>query len=236
MNKTGLVTGGARGIGAEISRHLLDEGWDLIVHYNNSGDEARRLADNSGAKICGADLSQAEEVEALTDKVESTFESLDLLVNNAARFSRAALQDIDDTDWEDHMAVNARAPLFLTRRLTPLLRKNSGTIVNIVDWATRSPYPGYLSYMASKGALETLTRGLARSLAPEVRVNGIAPGPIEFPEDFPEKQKKKIIGKTLLQRQGAKKEIARAVLFLAEEATFTTGSILEVDGGRHVNS
>ncbi|MGM0381252.1 MAG: SDR family NAD(P)-dependent oxidoreductase, partial [bacterium] len=206
--KKALVTGGARGIGAAISKHLLDNGWQVLIHYHSSTEQAENFKTEPAVEVCQADLSRQYGLKKLAESIKDKYNSLDLLVNNAARFKKTPFSDTDYTDWNEQMAVNARAPFFLTQKLSPLLSKAEGSVVNIIDWATKSPYPAYLPYMASKGALETLTLGLARSLAPEVRVNGIAPGPIEFPEDFPGDQKENIIEKTPLKRQGTGKEIA----------------------------
>ena len=133
------------------------------------------------------------------------------------------------------MDVNARAPWQLSQRVSEQLADTEGSIVNLTDAAVDRPYSDRLPYFASKGALETLTRGLARALSPEVRVNAVAPGPIDFPEDYPDTKKDTVINRTLLRREGTHEEIARAVYFLAAEATYSTGTTLEIDGGRHLN-
>lgn len=230
-----LVTGGARRIGRAISNHFLDRDWEVGVHYRSSQKPAEKLTEKGSVHRFQADLGAMEEVETLVCDVLDQMGGIDLLVNNAAIFRSRALGDLDPENWEDHMSLNARAPLFLVEGLSESLAERQGAVVNILDWAIQAPYPDHLSYFASKGALATLTRGLARALAPEVRVNGVAPGPIDLPEGADPEYEESLLRKTPLKRMGRRDEVARAVYFLGVEATFTTGSILEVDGGRHVD-
>jgi len=235
MASTVLVTGGASGVGRAITERFLEADWEVLVHYHASGPRARELSERASVRPFQADLTEREGGRTLARTVRESTDGLDLLVNNAAIFRRTPLNSISESDWEQHMALNARAPFFLAQGLSELLRDAGGAVVNLLDWATRSPYPAYLPYFASKGALETMTKGLARALGPEVRVNGVAPGPIDFPEDYPEQQRQKILEASVLKRQGRREEVAEAVYFLAVNATFTTGTVLEVDGGRHLH-
>lgn len=235
MGSTALVTGGASGVGRAVTERFLRAEWDLIVHYHRSSEGADALSERDGVRPFQGDLTRGEDRRRLAEVAGEHFPLLDVLVNNAAVFRRTPLEEATEEDWEDHMNLNARAPFFLAQALTDSLRDGDGSVVNLLDWATRSPYPAYLPYFASKGALETLTRGLARALGPSVRVNGVSPGPIDFPEDYPEEQRRKIIEDTLLRRQGRREEVAEAVFFLAVKATFTTGTVVEVDGGRHLS-
>lgn len=234
MTSTVLVTGGASGVGRAVSERFLRADWDVLVHYHGSAGRAESLAGHDGVTLYRADLARGEERAGLADAVAEQHPRLDLLVNNAAVFRRTPLETATEEDWDDHMELNARAPFFMVQSLTDPLRAAEGAVVNLLDWATRSPYPAYLPYFASKGALETLTRGLARALGPTVRVNGVSPGPIDFPEGYPEQQRQAIIDDTILGRQGRREEVAEAVFFLGVKATFTTGTVVEVDGGRHL--
>lgn len=234
MDSTVLITGGASGVGRAVSERFLRAGWEVLVHYHGSAGRAESLAERDGVRLFRADLTRGEERRRLADDVAEQSPRLDLLVNNAAVFRRTPLETASEEDWEDHLGLNARAPFFLVQSLTDPLRAAEGAVVNLLDWATRSPYPAYLPYFASKGALETLTRGLARALGPTVRVNGVSPGPIDFPEGYPEEQRRAIIEDTVLERQGRREEVAEAVFFLGVKGTFTTGTVVEVDGGRHL--
>lgn len=234
MSSTVLVTGGASGVGRAISELFLQRDWEVCVHYHRSDDGARALAERDQVHRFQADLSEVDGCRELAKNVRRTTGELELVVNNAALFLRTPLEDATEEDWKRHMALNARTPFFLVRELVGPLRSTEGAVVNLLDWAVRSPYPAYLPYFASKGALETLTAGLARALGPEVRVNGVAPGPIDFPDDYPDEQRRSIIQDTLLKRQGRREEVAEAVYFLGVRATYTTGTVVEVDGGRHL--
>lgn len=233
--KKALVTGGARGIGRAVSTHLLEREWEVGIHYHSSEPSAEELSSQSNVHLFQADLRELDEVESLVENVTSRMSGIDLLVNNAAIFSPSSLSELDRKDWNEHMSLNARAPLFLVRGLHGVLASRGGAVVNILDWAIQAPYADYLPYFASKGALATLTRGLARAMAPDVRVNGVAPGPIDLPEGADPDYEQTLLDQTPLNRMGDREEVARAVYFMGVEATFTTGSILEVDGGRHVD-
>lgn len=234
MTSSVLVTGGTSDIGRAVTEKFLNEGWYVHLHYHRSEDVARNLADGeANAEMVQADLSSPGDCTALAEELGKD-PNLTVLVNNAAVF-RPTSEGDDPADWELPMNVNARAPWKLSTLLSDQLAQNNGSVVNLTDAASGRPYSDYLPYFASKGALETLTRGLARTLSPDVRVNAVAPGPIDFPEDYSESQRQTVINRTLLEREGTHEEIARSCHFLATRATYTTGSILEVDGGRHLN-
>lgn len=234
MKSSVLITGGTSDIGRAVTERFLEDGWHVHVHYHRSEEVARDLADGeSSVEMVQADLSSPEDCVSLAEELEQD-PNLTVLVNNAAVFRRTSEED-NPEDWELPMNVNARAPWKLSTLLSEQLAENAGSVVNLTDAASGRPYSDYLPYFASKGALETLTHGLARTLAPDVRVNAVAPGPIDFPEDYSESQRQTVINRTLLEREGTHEEIARTCHFLATRATYTTGSILEVDGGRHLN-
>lgn len=229
-----LVTGGTSPIGKSIVRVFLDDSWTVYLHYNSSEKTAKSFAENKNdVNLFQANLSSLEDCNKLANKIKSK-NDLHVLVNNAAVFNQVE-DTVQASDWNLPMDVNARAPWILTTKLSDQLSSNDGSVINITDAATIRPYSDYIPYFASKGALETLTKGLARAMSPGVRVNGVAPGPIDFPDSYSESKRNNVISKTLLERHGNYEEVASAVYYLAVEATYTTGNILDVDGGRHLN-
>ena len=237
--QTALVTGGARRVGAEILRHLHAAGAQVAIHCHRSQAEARALAAElnalrpDSAAVFPADLLLTESLPGLVAAVTTRFRSLDLLVNNASSFYPTPMGELSTSQWEDLMGSNLKAPLFLAQAAASPLRRARGLIVNIADIHGLRPLPGYIIYSTAKAALLHLTRALARELAPEVRVNGIAPGPVLWPESVTDAaQRQAIIDSTLLQRAGTPADVARAVRFLAADAPYVTGQVLAVDGGR----
>jgi pteridine reductase len=237
--QSALVTGGARRVGAEILRHLHAAGAQVAIHCHRSQAEARALAAElnalrpDSAAVFSADLLQTETLPGLVAAVTKRFRSLDLLVNNASSFYPTPMGELSASQWEDLMGTNLKAPLFLAQAAADPLRRAHGLIVNIADIHGLRPLPGYIIYSTAKAALLHLTRALARELAPEVRVNGIAPGPVLWPESVTDAaQQQAIIDSTLLQRAGTPADVARAVRFLAADAPYITGQVLAVDGGR----
>jgi pteridine reductase len=236
--RAALVTGGARRIGAAVVRELHARGMRIAIHYRGSGAEAEKLARELNAQrgdsatATPANLREEGEARKLVATVTKRFGGLDLLVNNASIFPRVPLAALTRAQWNELLAVNLSAPLFLAQTAAPLLAEHAGAIVNLGDaYAHRLP-TGYGAYSATKAALADLTRSLARELAPEVRVNAVAPGAILWPEPEPnENAKQKLLASIPLARLGAPADIARAVAFLAAEP-YITGVILPVDGGR----
>lgn len=233
MTKTILVTGGATGIGRTIARTFLGDGWSVVVHYNDSDSEAEELS-GAGARTIRADLSTPEGCDQVIESYQQDHDNLDLLVNNAAVYPSVESTRFRTDDWETPMNLNARAPYHLATNLAEQCIGEGGSIVNITDASISRPSPDHLPYSASKAALANLTRGLARKLGPGIRVNAVAPGPIDFPENYPEEQRSAIVDGTVLDRTGSREEVAGAVRFLAENATYTTGTTIEVDGGQHL--
>ncbi|QDW66570.1 pteridine reductase [Luteimonas granuli] len=236
-----LVTGAARRLGAAIARRLHAEGYDLSLHHRGSAGEAAALATELEAARAGSVLSlQAElgEFDRLPELVARTvgrFGRLDALVNNASAFAPATFGDIHPGHWDTMMAVNAKAPFFLAQAAAPHLRAARGAIVNLSDVYARAPRSDLAAYATSKGALEAATRALAVALAPEVRVNAVAPGAILWPEEgIDPALRERLLAMTPLGRTGTPEEIAGAVLWLLRDARYTTGSVLAVDGGRHL--
>lgn len=244
QGKVILVTGGAKRVGAAICRRLHAQGARLVVHYRSSLDEAKALYDELTQKrpdsvaLVQADLLDTELLPELIEKAANRFGQLDVLINNASSFFPTLLQHCTLEDWEDLIGSNLRAPLFLSQAAAPYLKAQRGSIVNIVDIHTERPLKNYVIYNAAKGGLLSLTKSLAVELAPEVRVNGVSPGPILWPEDgewADEAARQHIISGTLLKRCGEPDDIAKTVQFLIADAPYITGQIIAVDGGRSIH-
>jgi len=236
-----LITGGARRIGQAISEALADAGFDVAIHCNRSTEEAARLCVELRARGVDAislagDLSQVEGCQAVAQALTGTWDSLDLLVHSAASYEHKSLSEIDAEHFDTTMALNCRAPLLLTQALAPKLRRSTlpggGLVVALTDIAASQPEPGYTAYCVSKAALETLTRALALELAPEIRVNAIAPGTVLPPEDIPPEDLEAIVSSIPQGRLGQPTDIANLVVFLALKAPHVTGQVWAVDGGR----
>jgi pteridine reductase len=239
--KTVLVTGGARRVGAEIVRYLHREGANVVIHCHRSLAAAGALAAELEAVRAGstlvqaADLLDTEQLPELPAAALKRFGSLDVLINNASSFYPTPVGSITPAQWADLVGTNLKAPLFLAQAGAPALRAAQGTVINIVDIYGFRPLKQYSVYSAAKAGLIQLTRALARDLAPEVRVNAVAPGPVMWPEAaaaVDAARQQQIIASTLLKRSGSPADIARAVRFFAIDAPFVTGQILAVDGGR----
>ena len=242
QDKVVLITGGAKRVGAAICRLLHAKGARLMLHYRTSAGEARllqaelnHLREDSVALI-QADLLDLTKLASLVEQSVNRFGRLDALVNNASSFFQTPVGDITPSDWDDLIGTNVRAPLFLSQAAAPALRKTQGSIVNITDIHAERPLKNYVVYSVAKSALVGLTRSLARELAPEVRVNAVAPGPVIWPEEneFDELARQRIISHTPLRREGLPEDVAKAVHFLLADAPYVTGETIHVDGGRHV--
>src|SRR5438309_7441703 len=237
--KAVLVTGGARRLGAAIARRLHGAGASVLIHYRDSEADAVKLEaelnalrPKSAAKV-EAELLAPIAPRALVGAAMDSFGRLDLLVNNASTFFPVAIGDIESSHWEELIGSNLRAPLFISQQAAPELAKNAGAIVNIIDIHAERPLKGYPVYSIAKAGLAALTRSLALELAPEVRVNGVAPGAIAWPDDgqFEQAERARILATTPLGRIGSPEDVAEAVHFIAC-APFVTGQILAVYGGR----
>lgn len=243
-DKVILVTGGARRVGAAICRLLHRKGAQLVVHYRDSLLEAQRLQQeleqqrSDSVMLLQGDLLNIASIPTLVEQIYSHFGRLDALVNNASSFFPTLMGSYTERDWDDLIGSNLKAPLFLSQAAAPYLKKNQGSIINIVDIHADYPLRRYVIYNSAKGGLAALTRSLAVELAPEIRVNGVAPGPILWPETEEwqdDAMRAHIIDRTLLKRMGEPEDIARTVSFLIQNAPFITGQIIAVDGGRSIN-
>jgi pteridine reductase len=234
--RVALVTGGAVRVGRALSLGLADAGYDVLLTYRTSELAARDVAERlrqSGRRceILAADLADPRAADAVAEAVRSSFGRLDLLVNSAASFEDGALLDVDAERWDAVMNLNARAPHLLVRALAGLLRQAHGCVVNITDLSAFQPWTGHPHHAVSKAALVHLTRIQARALAPEVRVNAVAPGAVLPPEELSEERRRALAAAAPLRRLGSPSDVVAAVLYLAQ-AGFVTGQVLAVDGGR----
>ena len=222
---------------------LITGAAQLVLHYHRSATEAQALAAELNAERpasvtpLGGDLLDLKVLESLVEATLARHGHLDILINNASTFYATPVGTITPAQWDDLMGTNLRAPLFLSQAAAPHLRERNGLILNIADIHGMRPLRRHVVYSPAKAGLIMLTQSLARELAPEVRVNAIAPGPVEFPETgLTDEMKQEIIDKTLLKRRGSPEDIARTALFFACEAPYVTGQILAVDGGRSANT
>jgi pteridine reductase len=237
--KVALVTGAGIRVGREIALALAGLGMHIAIHYNASRAAAERTADVARelgveAESLQADLgAMADEARKLVGAVEHRWGRLDVLVNSAAIFPRTPWESIDEETWDRTLAVNLKGPFFTAWHAVDLMRRGGGgSIVNIADWAGLRPYKNYLPYVISKGGIITMTRALAKELAPQIRVNAVAPGPVLMPEEFDPRTVDRVVEGTLLKRLGNPADVAEAVVFLVSRTDFVTGHVLVVDGGR----
>jgi pteridine reductase len=241
--KTALVTGGAKRVGAAICRRLHAQGANLMVHHRASVAEARALQKELNGQraesvaLIQADLLKAASPPELVKTTVKQFGSLDILINNASSFFATAMGEITEHAWDDLIGTNLKAPLFLSQAAAAELRKRHGCIVNIVDIHAELPMKNYVVYTVAKGGLLALTRSLAREMGPEVRVNGVAPGTILWPDAAAwsdELSRQRIVNQTALKRAGEPDDIAKAVEYLVTAAPYVTGQVITVDGGRSI--
>ena len=239
MNQTILITGAAKRVGKEMALSFFKKGWNIIIHYNSSTEEAQSLADKMNAQrknsafIIQANLDNAEDVLKLAETALSLSGRIDGLINNASTFYPTPMGSFSEEHWEALMGSNLKAPLFLTQFLCETLRKNKGFIINITDINVNKALTNHSIYLAAKSGLQTITQSLAKELAPDIRVNAIAPGAILEPPNvtWTKEQKDNIIKLIPMSRMGNEKDIADAAIYLSE-AEYVTGQILNVDGGK----
>ncbi|MBB71055.1 MAG: pteridine reductase [Legionellales bacterium] len=243
MNKVILITGAGRRIGAAIARHCHHCGCNVVIHYRQSQAEAQLLADSlnqrrdNSAVTLQADFNELSSLTPLVDDAYQTWGRLDGLVNNASNFYPTPIAEATTAQWDDLFNGNAKAAFFLSQAAAEYLRDSRGTIINIIDIHGATPLKGYGIYSMAKAALQMQTKVLAKELAPAVRVNGIAPGAIAWPEaqnSLDPAQQQHIIDQTLLKRHGNEQDIAKAVEYFLLHSDYVTGEVLAVDGGRYL--
>jgi pteridine reductase len=239
MNKRILITGAAKRIGKEMALSFFNKGWDIVIHYNSSKEEAEALAHkmnserSNSAMLVQANLDNANEVEKLAEKILSKNGSIDALINNASTFYPTPVGTFSEENWNALMGSNLKAPLFLIQSLHKELEKNKGFIINVTDINVDGALVNHSIYLAAKSGLQTLTKSLAKELAPYIRVNAIAPGAILEPPntEWTSEQKNNIINAVPMKRMGTEKDIVDAAIYLSE-AEYVTGQILNIDGGK----
>jgi pteridine reductase len=240
--KVVLVTGGAKRVGAAIVRTLHGEGAHIMIHYRASAADAKVLKDQLNTARAGsaatvqAELLETETLPSVILQTLDTFGRLDALINCASTFYPTTLAEASETSWVELIGSNLKAPLFLSQAAAPHLRATRGSIINITDIHAERPLKGYVVYNIAKAGLRGLTHALARELAPDVRVNAVAPGPIMWPDDsqFNDAEREAIIAHAPLKREGSPEDIAKAVRYLLRDAPYVTGQTINVDGGRHI--
>ena len=237
-----LVTGSARRIGAAIAETLHQRGCDVFLHYNHSRGAVDELAAKlntlrpASAMVVQADLGEAKEIDRLAMQVKAHTSQLDILVNNASRFFPTTVGTTTMAQWDDLMDSNLRGPYFLTQALLPELATAGGSVVNLLDIHAVRPLQEHAVYCMAKAGLQMMTLALAKEIGPKVRVNGVAPGAILWPEqELPSGYQQKILNRTVMGRAGRPEDIASAVVYLGLDAPYVTGQVLAVDGGRSLN-
>lgn len=236
--KVALVTGGGRRVGRALAQALAGRGATVAIHYNKSEKGAKEVAESIESQrgtsdTFAADLTNPAAPLALVQKVVAQYGALDVLINSAAIMRRTPFGEIDPDQWDQIFALNLRAPFFLAQAAAPHLREAKGVVINIADLAAFETWPAYIPHGLSKGGVVHMTRALARVLAPDVRVNGIAPGTVLLPENFKQKDAAHLNETTPLGREGTPGDVASAMLFLLD-APYITGETIIVDGGRHI--
>lgn len=239
FDKVALVTGAGRRVGAEIARKLHEEGARIVLHYRSSDRDAHALKTElneireDSAVLVQCDLLQYRKLPTLIRQAHAVWGRLDILVNNASSFYPTPIVSADEVQWDDLIGTNLKAPYFLAQAAAPMLRERQGNIINITDIHADRPLKDHSIYCIAKAGLVMMTRSLARELAPEVRVNGIAPGAVLWPENgIDEVTRQRITTRTALKRAGSPADIAKTVVFLVRDADYITGQIIAVDGGR----
>ena len=239
--KTALITGASHRIGAAIARMLHGEGMNLVLHYRSSASGAERLRDDledqrPNSVVMGqADLAHVKQLFGLVELANQAFGRLDVLVNNASSFYPTPVGEVTLKQWDDLMSSNLKGPFFLAQAAAPLLRAHNGCIINLVDVHAERPKKEFPVYSMAKAGNAMMVKALARELGPEIRVNGVAPGVILWPDEaMTEERQDEILDRTVLGRAGCEEDIARTLLFLVRDAEYITGQIIAVDGGRTV--
>ena len=239
LGKLALITGSAKRIGAAIAVHFARSGYDLIIHYNNSESEAKQVVktiEEMGREVIMIKADLEKELDAFIVQVSNSTlvkkrGGIDVLINSASKYEKMQFNETTSELWDSMHAINSKVPYFLTQGLLINLKNVNGCVINMVDTSYHQPWKYYSNYCASKASLYNQTMSLSQELAPDVRVNGIAPGAIIFPEWIDEEEKQTILGQIPMKREGTVEEIAQTALFLANGPTYITGQIIGVDGG-----
>ncbi len=241
-NKVALITGAAHRIGASTAQLLHAEGMNLVLHYRSSREAAQKLQKKMLEKrpdsviLVQTDLHKIDNMPALVKEATDAWGRLDVLINNASTFYQTPVNKTSEKQWDDLMGTNLKAPFFLSQAAAPQLKKNHGCIINMADIHAERPLKSYPVYSMAKAGLVMMTRALACELGPEIRVNGVAPGAILWPENTDDITRQRIVSRTFLKRKGEPSDIASAILYLIRDAGYMSGQVLTIDGGRSLNS
>jgi pteridine reductase len=237
-DKIAFVTGAARRVGKAIALALADRGAHVVITYNTSATEAQAtLREITARGVQGmalqGNITRRDEVNAVVQHVIARFGRIDILVNNASNYYKTPFDTLTEAQWDDLVGTNLKGTFLVSKRVgDEMLKAGAGKIINLADWAGFRPYKDYLPYCVAKAGVIALTKALAKTLAPQIQVNAVAPGPVMLPEDFNDSQREAVVRATPLKRIGSSSDIAQTVLFLVEGSDFITGAIIPVDGGR----
>lgn len=236
-----LITGGAVRIGRAITLEMVKCGAEVYCHYNNSESEAKSLKNETenlegNLHLIKSDFSQTNQTLNLISELIDKTNKIDILINNAAIFIKTPLENVNENDWDKLFSINLKTPFFISQKIGLKMKEQGfGKIINIGDTSGLNPWPGYLPYSLTKSGIISMTKGLAKALAPEVLVNCINPGPVLIPNYYDNNEMKKAVDKTLIKKTGSANDIVQTIKFLIEGTDYITGSIINVDGGRSIN-
>lgn len=238
MSPVAIVTGGAVRVGRALSLGMAEAGYDVVAHYHTSERGARAVVDEvkalgRRAVLVSGDLGDSDAVHRMAARIRETVGSVDLLVNSASTFFQNPLLEVGEEEWDRAMAVNVKGPFLLARELAPELARARGSVVNITDLSAFTPWTEFPHHSVSKAALVHLTRAMAKALAPEIRVNAVAPGTVLPPDEYGPEERERSRRRTLLGTLGSPQDVVRTVLFLAR-SPFVTGEVVVVDGGQRL--
>ena len=240
--KVALITGAAHRIGATTAKLLHENGMNIVLHYRSSRNQAQAVQKElndiraNSVILIQADLHSTNGLPTLIEESVKAWGRLDVLINNASSFYPTTIGKATEEQWDDLIGSNLKAPFFLSQAAAPHLKKSNGCIINIVDIHAERPLKTFPIYSMAKAGLVMMTKSLACELGPEIRVNGVAPGAILWPENLDEVAKQRIVSRTFLKRQGSPMDISKTILYLIKDADYVTGQIIAVDGGRSLNS
>ena len=236
--KIAIVTGAARRVGKAIALALAERGADVVITYHRSAAEARHtVREIEGHGVCGmavqGDITSSTQVSGMVQRVMERFGRIDILVNNASNYYKTPFATLTEDQWDDLVGTNLKGTFLMSKRVgDEMLKVRSGKIINLADWAGFRPYQDYIPYCVAKAGVIAFTKALAKTLAPDIQVNAVAPGPVMLPEDFTDREREAVVRATPLKRVGSPADVAQTVVFLVEGSDFITGTTIMVDGGR----